>query len=116
MFRYSVQVKSSCCEKIPNLWRWCLLGYYYRQSQRCGKQVSCCWCCGLGWHSGICVLSGIVEILTALGNSLNINFELTCVQKVLKEKEEHIEQLLQERDQERSEVARAAVQIDEVRL
>lgn len=49
-------------------------------------------------------------------NSLNINYELTHVQKVLKEKEEHIEQLLQERDLERSEVARAAVQIDEVRL
>jgi hypothetical protein len=31
----------------------------------------------------------------------------------LKEKEEHIEQLLQERDLERSEVARAAAQVEE---
>ena len=38
------------------------------------------------------------------------------VQKALKEKEEHIEQLLRERDLERSEVARAAAQVDEVRL
>jgi hypothetical protein len=37
-----------------------------------------------------------------------------CVQKALKEKEEHIEQLLRERDLERSEVARAAAQVDEV--
>lgn len=34
-------------------------------------------------------------------------------QKALKEKEEHIEQLLRERDLERSEVARAAAQVDE---
>ncbi|XP_064651495.1 CAP-Gly domain-containing linker protein 1-like isoform X19 [Lineus longissimus] len=34
-------------------------------------------------------------------------------QKALKEKEEHIEQLLRERDMERSEVARAAAQVDE---
>ncbi|XP_064651468.1 CAP-Gly domain-containing linker protein 1-like isoform X16 [Lineus longissimus] len=33
--------------------------------------------------------------------------------KALKEKEEHIEQLLRERDMERSEVARAAAQVDE---
>ena len=37
-----------------------------------------------------------------------------CYQKALKEKEEHIEQLLRERDLERSEVARAAAQVDEV--
>ena len=36
------------------------------------------------------------------------------LQKALKEKEEHIEQLLRERDLERSEVARAAAQVDEV--
>ena len=36
--------------------------------------------------------------------------------KAMKEKEEHIEQLLRERDLERSEVARAASQVDEVRL
>ena len=35
-------------------------------------------------------------------------------QKALKEKEEHVEQLLQERDLERSEVARAAAQVDKV--
>ena len=35
-------------------------------------------------------------------------------QKALKEKEEHIEQLLKERDMERSEVVRAAAQVDEV--
>ena len=39
-----------------------------------------------------------------------------CEQKALKEKEEHIEQLLRERDLERSEVARAAAQVDEVSL
>ena len=37
-------------------------------------------------------------------------------QKALKEKEEHIEQLLKERDMERSEVVRAAAQVDEVLL
>lgn len=37
------------------------------------------------------------------------------LQKALKEKEEHIEQLLRERDLERSDVARASVQVDEVR-
>lgn len=36
-------------------------------------------------------------------------------QKALKEKEEHIEQLLRERDLERSEVARAAAHVDEVK-
>ena len=40
---------------------------------------------------------------------------ISCaVQKALKEKEEHIEQLLRERDLERSEVARAAAHVDEV--
>lgn len=38
----------------------------------------------------------------------------TALQKALKEKEEHIEQLLRERDLERSDVARAAAQVDEV--
>ena len=38
------------------------------------------------------------------------------LQKALKEKEEHIEQLLRERDLERSEVARSAAQVDEVGL
>ena len=38
------------------------------------------------------------------------------LQKALKEKEEHIEQLLKERDMERSEVVRAAAQVDEVRF
>lgn len=38
---------------------------------------------------------------------------LWLLQKALKEKEEHIEQLLRERDLERSEVARAAAQVDE---
>ena len=39
---------------------------------------------------------------------------VTFTQKALKEKEEHVEQLLQERDLERSEVARAAAQVDKV--
>ena len=39
-----------------------------------------------------------------------------CFQKALKEKEEHIEQLLRERDLERSDVARSAAQVDEVGL
>jgi hypothetical protein len=38
------------------------------------------------------------------------------LQKALKEKQEHIEQLLKERDMERSEFARTASQIDEVSL
>jgi len=42
------------------------------------------------------------------------DFMFVCWQKALKEKEEHIEQLLRERDLERSEVARAAAQVDEV--
>jgi len=37
-----------------------------------------------------------------------------CVQKALKEKEEHIEQLLIERDLERGEFARMAAHVDEV--
>ena len=37
-----------------------------------------------------------------------------CLQKALQEKDEHIEQLLKERDLERSDVARASVQVDEV--
>ena len=43
------------------------------------------------------------------------DYELNFLQKALKEKEEHIEQLLRERDLERAEVARAAAQVDEVR-
>ncbi|XP_064651364.1 CAP-Gly domain-containing linker protein 1-like isoform X4 [Lineus longissimus] len=39
--------------------------------------------------------------------------DLSEIWKALKEKEEHIEQLLRERDMERSEVARAAAQVDE---
>ena len=35
------------------------------------------------------------------------------VQKALKEKQEHVEQLLKERDLERSEFAKTAAQIDE---
>lgn len=42
------------------------------------------------------------------------DFNIFLLQKALKEKEEHIEQLLRERDLERSEVARAAAQVDEV--
>jgi len=37
-----------------------------------------------------------------------------CVQKALNEKEEHIEQLLIERDLERGEFARMAAHVDEV--
>ncbi|WAR03474.1 CLIP1-like protein, partial [Mya arenaria] len=39
--------------------------------------------------------------------------EFLSLEKALKEKEEHIEQLLRERDLERSDVARAAAQVDE---
>ena len=40
-----------------------------------------------------------------------------CIaQKALKEKEEHIEQLLVERDLERSELARMAARVDEVMM
>lgn len=41
-------------------------------------------------------------------------FLLFPSQKALKEKEEHIEQLLRERELERSEVARAAAKVDQV--
>ncbi|XP_052074549.1 CAP-Gly domain-containing linker protein 1-like isoform X4 [Mytilus californianus] len=60
--------------------------------------------------------------VTSLGNqakpghrpsTLNLTATTTALQKALKEKEEHIEQLLKERDLERSEVARAAAQCDE---
>ncbi|XP_071178606.1 CAP-Gly domain-containing linker protein 1-like isoform X4 [Mytilus edulis] len=57
--------------------------------------------------------------VTSLGNQLPLHHqrkrELTStpIAKALKEKEEHIEQLLKERDLERSEVARAAAQCDE---
>ncbi|XP_064651460.1 CAP-Gly domain-containing linker protein 1-like isoform X15 [Lineus longissimus] len=46
-------------------------------------------------------------------SSLNLSATTSALQKALKEKEEHIEQLLRERDMERSEVARAAAQVDE---
>ncbi|XP_076108565.1 uncharacterized protein LOC143076624 isoform X4 [Mytilus galloprovincialis] len=46
-------------------------------------------------------------------STLNLTATTTALQKALKEKEEHIEQLLKERDLERSEVARAAAQCDE---
>ena len=60
--------------------------------------------------------------VTSLGNqakpghrpsTLNLTATTSALQKALKEKEEHIEQLLKERDLERSEVARAAAQVDE---
>ncbi|XP_041347647.1 CAP-Gly domain-containing linker protein 1-like isoform X3 [Gigantopelta aegis] len=43
----------------------------------------------------------------------NLNATASAIQKALKEKEEHIEQLLQERDLERADVARAAAMVDE---
>nr|XP_022340685.1 CAP-Gly domain-containing linker protein 1-like isoform X8 [Crassostrea virginica] len=46
-------------------------------------------------------------------SSLNLTATTQALQKALKEKEEHIEQLLKERDLERAEVARAAAQVDE---
>uniref|UniRef100_A0A0B7BBC7 CAP-Gly domain-containing protein n=2 Tax=Arion vulgaris TaxID=1028688 RepID=A0A0B7BBC7_9EUPU len=46
-------------------------------------------------------------------NTLNLSATTAALQKALKEKEEHIEQLLRERDLERSEVARAAAHVDE---
>ena len=39
-----------------------------------------------------------------------------AVQKALKEKQEHVEQLLKERDLERSEFAKTAAQIDDVSI
>ncbi|XP_059141289.1 CAP-Gly domain-containing linker protein 1-like isoform X2 [Physella acuta] len=46
-------------------------------------------------------------------STLNLSATTAALQKALKEKEEHIEQLLRERDLERSEVARAAAHVDE---
>ncbi|KAK3740835.1 hypothetical protein RRG08_042819 [Elysia crispata] len=46
-------------------------------------------------------------------STLNLTATTAALQKALKEKEEHIEQLLRERDLERSEVARAAAHVDE---
>ncbi|XP_021352247.1 CAP-Gly domain-containing linker protein 1-like [Mizuhopecten yessoensis] len=46
-------------------------------------------------------------------STLNLSATTTALQKALKEKEEHIEQLLRERDLERAEVARAAAHVDE---
>ncbi|KAL5017615.1 hypothetical protein ScPMuIL_007204 [Solemya velum] len=46
-------------------------------------------------------------------STLNVSATTSALQKALKEKEEHIEQLLRERDLERAEVARAAAQIDD---
>uniref|UniRef100_K1QD45 CAP-Gly domain-containing linker protein 1 n=1 Tax=Magallana gigas TaxID=29159 RepID=K1QD45_MAGGI len=45
-------------------------------------------------------------------SSLNLTATTQALQKALKEKEEHIEQLLKERDLERAEVARAAAQAE----
>ncbi|XP_036370729.1 CAP-Gly domain-containing linker protein 1 isoform X2 [Octopus sinensis] len=45
--------------------------------------------------------------------TLNISATTSALQKALKEKEEHIEQLLRERELERSEVARAAAKVDQ---
>lgn len=41
---------------------------------------------------------------------------LLCLQKALKEKTEHVEQLLVERDRERSEIAEMGARCEEVRL
>ncbi|XP_025091314.1 CAP-Gly domain-containing linker protein 1-like isoform X4 [Pomacea canaliculata] len=49
-------------------------------------------------------------------STLNLSATTAALQKALKEKEEHIEQLLRERDLERSEVARAAAQVDEAEV
>ncbi|XP_069135860.1 CAP-Gly domain-containing linker protein 1-like isoform X1 [Argopecten irradians] len=46
-------------------------------------------------------------------STLNLSATTAALQKALKEKEEHIEQLLRERDLERAEVARAAAHVDE---
>ncbi|XP_022250079.1 CAP-Gly domain-containing linker protein 1-like isoform X2 [Limulus polyphemus] len=47
-------------------------------------------------------------------SAANVTATNNAIQEALKEKEEHIEQLLRERDLERAEVARAAGQVDEV--
>jgi len=48
------------------------------------------------------------------GYCKNYSSVVCAVQKALKEKEEHIEQLLVERDLERAEFARMAARVDEV--
>jgi len=50
----------------------------------------------------------------AISSSYMMSF--VVAQKALKEKEEHVEQLLVERDLERSELARMAARVDEVML
>jgi len=50
----------------------------------------------------------------AISSSYMMSF--VVAQKALKEKEEHVEQLLVERDLERSELARMAARVDEVIL
>lgn len=62
-------------------------------------------------HFIICVC--FVVSLQWENNTVKLTYA-PCLQKALKEKEEHIEQLLRERDLERSEVARAAAHVDEV--
>jgi hypothetical protein len=49
-----------------------------------------------------------------LADVLIAQFQSFILQKTLKEKEEHIQQLLVERDLERSEMARMASHLDEV--
>ncbi|KAK7455724.1 hypothetical protein BaRGS_00039464 [Batillaria attramentaria] len=62
---------------------------------------------------------GVTSLANQTGKSgqrpstLNLSATTAALQKALKEKEEHIEQLLRERDLERSEVARAASQVDD---
>ncbi|XP_064612124.1 CAP-Gly domain-containing linker protein 1-like isoform X3 [Liolophura sinensis] len=62
---------------------------------------------------GIGSLNNQVKPGQSRPSSLNLTANTSALQKALKEKEEHIEQLLRERDLERSEVARAAAQVDE---
>ncbi|KAK6192677.1 hypothetical protein SNE40_004109 [Patella caerulea] len=48
--------------------------------------------------------------------AVSVNTSTSALQKALKEKEDHIEQLLRERDLERAEVARAAAQVDDAEI
>ncbi|EEC11420.1 CAP-Gly domain-containing linker protein, putative [Ixodes scapularis] len=59
-------------------------------------------------------LQRLVLVVCPIKDIVNYMYSLMTHKVALKEKEEHIEQLLKEHDLERAEVARAAVQVEEV--
>lgn len=64
--------------------------------------------------SSISSASSIARASRKVGRSpASVSATHVALQEALKEKEQHIEQLLKERDMERAEVARAAVQVEE---